>query len=814
MRSLEENTLSSKSREELIEKAKRFLNDEAAKVRTNNIQSVNKNLAQQLREDAEQILKLKSCLESAREQLKDRNHKIKRLTDSFSWKVSSPIRALRRALFDSSKKKYKSVETKLRELKSPIKAKYHIDSPRSWSRDVPIVTIRGWCLLETNSLIKEVRARIDDRTYLGTYGLDRPDLQSTFPQFPQCVKSGFKIEAQIHPKDFAVTLEVLDTSGTWQIFLVVSLDPKVQARSQGTYEHWVRTQDNYSQTDLIEIANASNALRYRPLISVLMPVYNTDLKWLTQAIDSVRNQTYTHWQLCIADDKSTDPKIKPFLEEIASKDNRITVIFRSENGHISEASNSALELAKGEYTCLFDHDDLLSPIALSCIALELNINPEAEVIYSDEDKVDEQGYRFDPHFKPDWNPDLLTAQNYISHLCVYKTKTLKAHAGFRKGFEGSQDWDLLLRVTETLHASKIKHISRVLYHWRAAEGSTSLHLGEKSYTTDAAEKALLEHFKRTNKKAEIIQVNGGHFRPTHSLPIPAPLVSIIIPTRNAEHLVRVCISSLLARTEYRNYEILLIDNNSDDPGAITYFKELCAEGIRVIPYPHPFNYSAITNFAVKEAKGEILCLLNNDIEVLDNTWLDELVSHASRPEVGAVGARLYYPNMTLQHAGVITGLGGVAGHAFKGFTRTHPGTPQYRPHRLQNLTAVTAACLAIRKEVFLKAKGFDEESLTVAFNDVDFCLKVQALGYQNVYTPYAELIHHESVTRGPEDTPEKVTRFQKEIDAIKSRWGDKLLNDPAYNRNLSLDSEDFALAYPPRNPALLHELGLYKQNKV
>ena len=397
---------------------------------------------------------------------------------------------------------------------------------------------------------------------------------------------------------------------------------------------------------------------------------------------------------------------------------------------------------------------------------------------------------------------------------MYKTKTLKAHAGFRKGFEGSQDWDLLLRVTETLPASKIKHISRVLYHWRAAEGSTSLHLGEKSYTTDAAEKALLEHFKRTNKKAEIIQVSGGHYRPTHSLPIPAPLVSIIIPTRNAEHLVRVCISSLLARTEYRNYEILLIDNNSEDPGAITYFKELCAEGIRVIPYPHPFNYSAITNFAVKEAKGEILCLLNNDIEVLDNTWLDELVSHASRPEVGAVGARLYYPNMTLQHAGVITGLGGVAGHAFKGFTRTHPGTPQYRPHRLQNLTAVTAACLAIRKEVFLKAKGFDEESLTIAFNDVDFCLKVQALGYQNVYTPYAELIHHESVTRGPEDTPEKVTRFQKEIAAIKSRWGDKLLNDPAYNRNLSLDSEDFALAYPPRNQALLHELGLYKQNKV
>ena len=805
MISTDAHNLFEEKKAQLVGKANDFLHAEAVKVRAAKIQSENRALTDALNADAQAILISNARLKSLREELADNINQVKRRSHSLGWKVSSPLRAVRRMVVDPFKEKKEL--TKISPARKPtLKAKFHIDSPRVWSRETPQVTIRGWCFLETNESIAGIRALIGGAIYTGTYALARADLKSVFPQFPNCVKSGFKIDVNISSKDTEINLELLTATGSWENFLVISLALKDQADTEGAYEHWVKTYDTYTQTELKEIALASEALPYKPLISILIPVYNTDLRWLSEVIHSVKNQTYSQWQLCISDDQSTDPKLRPLLEQVSNEDKRIQVVFRPANGHISEASNSALALAQGDYTCLVDHDDLLSPVALSCIALEINRFPEAELIYSDEDKIDEQGNRFDPHFKPDWNPDLLTTQNYISHLSVYKTTTIKAQGGFKKGFEGSQDWDLLLRVTETLPASKIKHIPRILYHWRAAEGSTSLNLGEKNYTIISGERALMEHFLRLKKPVELLPEKGGHFRPKYSLPNHPPLVSIIIPTRNAEHLVRVCIASILARTNYPNYEIILIDNNSDSPPALAYFKELASDGIRVIGYTQPFNYSAITNFAVTEAKGEILCLLNNDIEVLEHNWLDECVAHATREEIGAVGARLYYPNMTVQHAGVITGLGGVAGHAFKGFAQHSPGTPQYRPHRLQNLSAVTAACLVVRKKVFLEANGFDETALPVAFNDVDFCLKVQALGYRNLYTPYAELIHHESLTRGPEDTPDKIVRFQNEISAIKTRWGDQLLNDPAYNPNLSLNSEDFAFAYPPRNPPLIEAL--------
>jgi GT2 family glycosyltransferase len=496
--------------------------------------------------------------------------------------------------------------------------------------------------------------------------------------------------------------------------------------------------------------------------------------------------------------------VRPLLEAAAAGDSRIKVVFREKNGHISAATNSALELAGGEFAALFDHDDELAPHALYCVAREIAEHPHAELVYTDEDKIDEQGSRFDPHFKPDWNPDLLIGQNYISHLAVYRTETLRAAGGLREGFEGSQDWDLVLRVTETVPASTIRHIPRVLYHWRASEGSTSLHLGEKNYIEDAGRRTLEEHFLRLKIDAKLQTTVGGHWQVTYPVPKPAPLVSIIIPTHNAERLVRICTASIFARTSYKPYEIVIVDNRSDDPASLALFKELADEdGVRVLRYDAPFNFSAINNFAARQAHGDVLCLLNNDIEVLGTGWLDELVSHALRPGIGAVGARLYYPDMKLQHAGVITGLGGVAGHAFKNFSRQDPGTPQFRPHLTQDLSVVTAACLAIRRDVYFEAGGFDEEALTVAFNDVDFCLKVEALGYRNLYTPFAELIHHESASRGQENTPDKVRRFRGEIEAIQGRWGERLLRDPAYNPNLSLDTEDFALAYPPRTASLL-----------
>ena len=344
----------------------------------------------------------------------------------------------------------------------------------------------------------------------------------------------------------------------------------------------------------------------------------------------------------------------------------------------------------------------------------------------------------------------------------------------------------------------------MLYHWRAGDGSTSLHLGEKSYVVDAARRTLAEHFARRGLSVELKPTVGGHWRVVHPLPAERPLVSIIVPTHNAAALVHVCIASIFARTLYQPIEILLVNNRSDDPAALALFADLAREdGVRVLDYDAPFNYSAINNLAAHQARGEVLCLLNNDIEVLDPGWLDELVSHALRPGIGAVGARLYYPDFRLQHAGVITGLGGVAGHAFKDFARGEPGTPQFRPHLVHNVSAVTAACLVIRRSLYFAAGGFDEDDLTVAFNDVDFCLKVEALGYRNLYTPFAELLHHESASRGRENTPEKIRRFQGEIAAIQRRWGSRLLEDPAYNPNLSLDSEDFALAYPPRTTPLL-----------
>jgi len=679
---------------------------------------------------------------------------------------------------------------------------HHIDAPRLWSAVEPRVTVRGWTFPQAATAFDAIRARVGSRSYAGIYRLERPDLGLVFPQWPSAGLAGFKVDVELQPHDTEVALDGRDEQGTWHLIVVRSLTGNDSAEQPGTYAHWLAAHPDPSGPEL-EGLRAAAALLPPVKISVLMPVYNPAEKWLVLALESVCEQTYPHWELCIADDASTQPYVRTVLERFAARDSRIKVIFRPTNGHISAATNSALELATGEFTALFDHDDELPPHALHCVASELAAHPLTEFVYTDEDKIDEGGARFDPHFKPDWNPELICAQNYISHLSVFRTRLLRELGGLRAGLEGSQDWDLILRATERIPAKQIRHIPRVLYHWRANEGSTALHLGEKQYITDSARRALTEHFERTGETVTLERTVGGHWHVNYPLPRERPLVSIIIPTHNAGSLVQLCLASIFARTNYAPFEVLLIDNRSDDPASLEIFAAAARDdGVRVIRYDAPFNYSAIQNFAAREAQGEVLCLLNNDIEVLSTHWLDEMVALALRPGSGAVGARLYYPDLRLQHAGVITGLGGVAGHGFKHFERGDPGTPQFRPHLTQNLTAVTAACLVIRKAVYFEAGGFDEAGLAVAFNDVDFCLKVDALGYRNVYAPAAELIHHESASRGREDTPEKIQRFQAEIATIKARWGGKLLWDRAYNPNLSLDTEDFALAYPPRVPPL------------
>jgi GT2 family glycosyltransferase len=392
--------------------------------------------------------------------------------------------------------------------------------------------------------------------------------------------------------------------------------------------------------------------------------------------------------------------------------------------------------------------------------------------------------------------DLFYSHNLISHLGVYRADLLREIGGFRQGFEGSQDYDLALRCIELIAPNQIHHIPRVLYHWRIHTKSTAQSGDAKPYALLAGERALNEHFQRQTVNA-VSKLIGHGYRTRFALPDIVPLVSLIIPTRNGHHLVRRCIESILKKTTYLNYEILIVDNGSDDPATLQYFQELQSETrVRVIRDDRAFNYSALNNDAVKRARGELVGLINNDIEATSQEWLSEMVSHALRPGVGAVGARLWYPNNTLQHGGVILGMGGVASHSHKHLPRHQYGYFG-RADLVQSFSAVTAACLLIRKEIYEAVGGFNEK-LQIAFNDVDFCLRVREAGFRNVWTPYAELYHHESATRGVENTAEKQERFAEEVKYIMQRWDGLLLNDPAYSPNLTLDIEDFRLAWPPR----------------
>ena len=565
------------------------------------------------------------------------------------------------------------------------------------------------------------------------------------------------------------------------------------------YADWLKSYNTLSVADVDKMKVKISEQKHQPLISIVMPTYNPNIAWLIEAIESVQAQIYTHWELCIADDYSTNPKVRETLQSMAIRDQRIKLALREQNGHISAASNSALALAQGEWVVLMDHDDVLPIYALYYVAQTINQHPDAQMIYSDEDKIDEQGTRIDPYFKCDWNLDLFYSHNMFSHLGVYRKTLIDRVGGFRIGLEGSQDYDLALRCIEQIDHQHIHHIPRVLYHWRVHAQSTAQSSEAKPYAAIAGQKALNEHFQRTQLNAQCLLLDFGMYRTQYALPERLPLVSLIIPTKNAQKLVKQCVESILGKTTYPNYEIIIVDNASDDEQAVTYFKQLANghSNIRVIRDDRPFNYSQLNNNAVEHANGELIGLINNDIEVISPDWLSEMVGIALQKDVGAVGAKLYYSNDTVQHAGVVLGIGGVAGHAFKRACRDAFGYFG-RAKLISAYSAVTAACLIVRKSIFLEVGGLDEVNLTVAFNDVDFCLKVKQAGYRNVWTPYAEMYHYESISRGAEDTPIKKARFKREIDFMRQRWEGIILNDPAYNPNLALDFEDFSFACPPR----------------
>ncbi len=564
-----------------------------------------------------------------------------------------------------------------------------------------------------------------------------------------------------------------------------------------SYMRWVEQYDTFTEARLIGLNARAKGLLDGPLISVIVPVYETPESWLRRCIESVLQQVYPNWELCLADDASSSPLVGRVLDEYAAQDDRIKVVHRGSRGHISAASNSALALANGDFIALLDHDDELTPNALLEVIESIRAHPNAGLVYSDEDKIDEQGQRFEPYFKPDWNPDLLRGQNYICHLTVVRASIVREVGGFRIGMEGSQDHDLILRCTERLGADQVIHVPKILYHWRAIAGSTALNRGAKDYASVSGAKALDAHLARIGADASVDVLPHGHYRVLWRLPSPPPRVTLIIPTRDRAELLRTCVESIVSLTTYPSYDILVVDNQSEEPAALEYLDALASrERITVLRYDAPFNYSAINNWAARKTTSDILGLLNNDIEVIHPDWLEEMASQAWRSEIGAVGAMLYYPDNRIQHAGVILGVGGVANHAYAGFPRGYPGHGG-RARVCQNLSAVTAACLLVRRKVFDEVGGLDEQ-LRVDFNDVDFCLRVRRAGYLNLWTPFAELYHHESASRASEDSVERQERLIGDVALMEERWNNILRADPAYNPNLTLTAMDFSPAFPPR----------------
>ncbi len=568
------------------------------------------------------------------------------------------------------------------------------------------------------------------------------------------------------------------------------------------YEDWIAQFDVVTPSGRASLHRRLRALQRQPLISVILPVYNPDLKILATAIESVEGQLYERWELCIADDASTDPSVRPFLEEKGRGDPRIKVIFRETNGHISACSNSAIELATGEWCALLDQDDAFAENALALVALEIERHPGAGLIYSDEDKIDETGVRSNPFFKPDWNPELFLGQNFINHLGVYRTELLRTVGGFREGFEGSQDYDFALRCVERLEPEQVRHIPRILYHWRAVVGSLAAVADAKPYAKEAARRAIADYLRRVgiSARVEACPENIESHRVEYELTDPPPLVSIIIPMRDRVELIERCVASVREGTDYPSIEFVIVDNGSAEQATLEFLRSIQREtGAQIVRDDTPFNFSRLINRGAAAAKGVLLAFLNNDIETEEPGWLREMVSHGVRPRVGAVGARLWFPDGTLQHGGVILGLGGVAGHSFPGVPLGHAGYFN-RTYLQQNCSAVTGACMLVRKEIFQESGGFDEVNLGISFNDVDFCLRLRAAGFWNVWTPYANLVHHESASRGHQRTREEQAQFVREATYMQRKWGIELLHDPFYNLNLSLNLPGFQLAVPPRLP--------------
>lgn len=532
--------------------------------------------------------------------------------------------------------------------------------------------------------------------------------------------------------------------------------------------------------------------KYAPKISVVVPAYETPEKFLCQMIDSLLEQTYENWELCIVDASPGNASMEYVLREYANRDSRIQWKKLEKNLGIAENTNAAFAMASGDFVGLLDHDDLLAPNALYEIAAALEKEPDIDVLYTDEDKVRGDSLEhFQPHLKPDFNLDLLRSNNYICHFFVVKRILVEQVGGFQAAFDGAQDHDFIFRCVE--QAEHIHHIPEILYHWRTHQSSTADNPDSKRYAFEAGRRAVEANLERCGLKGQVSHTKDyGFYRVTY--PVQGrPFVSIIIPNKDAKEDLEKCVNSILTKSTYENYEILIVENNSAGSEIFAYYKQLSQNPkIRLLRWKHPFNYSAINNYAASKAKGEYFLFLNNDTEVITPGWIEELLGFCQRKDTGIVGAKLYYGNNTIQHAGTVIGIGGIAGHMFVDMDRERSGY-MHKASIIQDLSAVTAACMMVKRKVFEQVHGFEEE-LAVAFNDVDFCLRVREIGYLVVYNPYVELYHYESKSRGTEDSKEKVRRFQSEIEFMRCRWEVLLKKgDPYYNKNLSLSKWNYSL---------------------
>lgn len=592
----------------------------------------------------------------------------------------------------------------------------------------------------------------------------------------------------------------------WKEFLI-RLQEK-QEQEAIPYNDWYE-KVKPTEAELAEQRKISRKWKEGPQISIVVPLYNTPETFLREMIESVMASTYENWELCLADGTPGESVIPAIVQEYQQNDRKIIdkeasrVVYQKlkENGGIAENTNAAIAMAGGDYIAFLDHDDVITPDALYEMADRIikgrNQGKEPEVLYSDEDKTDAgQTKVMDPHFKPDFNPDLLCSNNYITHFLVVKRELADRIGGIRKDFDGAQDYDFVLRATE--QAKVIAHIPKILYHWRMHELSTAGDGDSKSYARDAGKRAIEAHLERIGVEGSVEPTQYfGFYRVNYKL-TERPLVSIIIPNKDETETLKKCLDAI-AKSSYENYEVIIVENNSTEEATFSFYKKIESDKIRVVYYPDAFNYSKLNNFGASYANGTYYILMNNDIEVIETNWIEQMLSNCERREVGVVGARLYYPDNTIQHAGLVVGVGGslrgIGANLYQGMRRERSGY-MHRAAIQMNYSAVTAALLMVKKEVYDKVNGFEEE-LSVAFNDVDFCLRVREAGYLIVYDPRVEAYHYESKSRGAEDSPEKVARFQSEIEFMRNRWETLLKEgDPNYNLNFSRMRPDYSLGDP------------------